>query len=266
MKLLLAALHPMGCPKRPIGGVQSWMQTMAKALTELGHQVSVWGPYLPDPDPEQSWDVGLFAHWGHTRHMAGQCAKVVKISHGIIVTEDGQGADLFTSEEVRDHWGATGEIIRQPIDLDFWCPDPRQPRHPLLVRHGYYGGLPDLPAIAQGRGWSYIQTGSMDPVECRRLLRQARVVCATGRAALEAMACGAPLVLVDHRPYQGPLLDRDPVAAMTRNYSGRGGSVPTHEDLEWAIDTALVRGSLRAHVEAHHDSRKIAEELCQVLA
>lgn len=124
MNILLTALHPAGCPKRPIGGVQSWAATMRDALTAMGHQVDVWGPYLPERKLGQ-FDAGLFAHWEHTHHLANHCQRVKRISHGI---------------------------------------------------------------------------------------------------------------------------------------------VPTKADLNQAIDAALARGSLRAHVETHHDSRKIAESLCQILA
>jgi glycosyltransferase involved in cell wall biosynthesis len=87
------------------------------------------------------------------------------------------------------------------------------------------------------------------------------MVIATGRAAVEAMACGAPVVIADCREYQGALLDPDPVDAMTRNYRGRGGIVPTLRDMRVAIGAALDRGSLRAHAERFHNVREIAEEL-----
>jgi hypothetical protein len=75
------------------------------------------------------------------------------------------------------------------------------------------------------------------------------------------MACGAPVVIVDDRPYQGPLHDPATLGSRARNYSGRGGIKPTAENINHAIDAAVQAGSLRAHVEAHHDARKIVQEL-----
>lgn len=177
MNILLTALHPAGCPKRPIGGVQSWAATMRDALTAMGHQVDVWGPYLPERKLGQ-FDAGLFAHWEHTHHLADHCQRVKRISHGIVPDEAGRLAHIYTSEEVRDYWGGFGVILRQPIDLDFWSPLQYNLRYPLMVKHGYYPGLIDLPSIAVKRGWTYIQTVDADPIECRRLLRQASVVIA----------------------------------------------------------------------------------------
>jgi hypothetical protein len=87
-------------------------------------------------------------------------------------------------------------------------------------------------------------------------------VLATGRAALEAMACDVPVVICDHRSaYQGPLMDLDIDGSMTRNYSGRGGETPTIENVRAAIEHAIDSGGKREHVLKHHDVRHVVDQL-----
>jgi glycosyltransferase involved in cell wall biosynthesis len=255
VRVLIAAKHPPG-GKLPIGGVQTWSATVGEELRRLGHEVTFWGPEWPLPDAR--FDAGILANVMHTRAAEPLCDRVVRFSHGIIPDEAGGPGYQATSEEVRDRWGCDG-VIRQPLDLRFWTTGNR-PRT-LLVRHSYRRGLDYLPKLAAARGLSYAHLRGDTPEVVRDTLQRASVVVATGRAAVEAMACGAAVVIADDRPYQGPLLDPDPIGAMTRNYSGRGGFVPTREAMRQAIEAA--RGDLRAHVEAHHDVRRVTARILE---
>lgn len=255
MRILLAAKHPPGgC--RPIGGVQTWIATVAHELRRLGHEAITWGPEWPMPVGQ--FDLGILANLKYTRRAQSVCQRVIRVSHGVIEDEAGGDGWLFTSEEVRDHWGA-GPVIRQPVDLSFW--KPANDGEQYLTRHSYRGGMDYLEDFAHAMGLTYRHIRSDRPEIVREVLQQSVAVIATGRAAVEAMACGVPVVIADDREYQGPLLDPDTVGAMARNYSGRGGIVPSLNDMKQAIAAALDRGSLRAHAEKHHDVRKIAEEL-----
>ncbi len=255
MRVLMAGKHPPG-GYRPIGGVQTWVATVADELRRVGHSVIVWGPEWPLPAGR--FDLGIMANLAHTGEAIDRCDRIVKVSHGIIPDETGGPGWVCTSEEVRDNWGA-GKVIRQPIDLNFWQPADVARRY--LTRHSYRGGFEYLQGFADGMGLEYRHLRSASPEEVRDVLQRSAMVIATGRAAVEAMACGAPVVIADCREYQGALLDPDPVDAMTRNYSGRGGIVPTLRDMRLAIGAALDRGSLRAHAERFHNVREIAEEL-----
>ena len=253
MRILLAAKHPPG-GRLAIGGVQTWTATIAAEFRALGHDVTVWGP---EWRLRGTFDAGILANPLHTETASAACERVLRVSHGIIPDEF--GGDAFTSEEVRDHWLGSGPIIRQPIDLGFWTPA-KAPRR-YLTRFSYRKGLECLPALARELGLEYRHIRGDQPDDVRDGLRQSAVVVATGRAACEAMACGVPVVIADARAYQGPLLDTNPTGAMVRNYSGRGGVEPKHSHMKAALVAAMERGSLRAHVEQHHDSRKIAKEL-----
>lgn len=256
MKILLAARHPPG-GWLAIGGVQSWCATVGAELRRLGHEVSYWGPKIR---LHGMFDAGIFANIADTRPALPLCSRHLTVCHGVIAPEKPPARSVaFTSEEVRDYWRGEGAIIRQPIDLGFWYSRGRR-RH-LLVRFSYRDGLPVAGEAAAAIGLEFAHVKDADPEQARELLSQAVCVLASGRAALEAMACGAPVVICDDRDYQGPLLDPDTLGSMCRNYSGRGGVVPELPVVVEAIEQAIETGSRRAHVEAHHDVRHIVSEL-----
>lgn len=252
MRILIAAKCPPG-GRLPVGGVQTWCATVGAQLQQRGHAVTYWGPEFKLAG---TYDLGILANLPYTRAAEAVCGRVVRVSHGIIQDEEGGAGFLATSEEVRDKWGCAG-VIRQPLDLSFWTPG--KGARTLLTRHSYRRGLDFLPKMAERLGFAHLR--KLSPVAVRDTLQRSAVVVATGRAAVEAMACGAAVVIADDRPYQGPLLDPDTLGAMARNYSGRGGVRPSAESMRRAIDAALELGSLRAHAEQHHDVRQVVEQL-----
>lgn len=261
MRMLLAALHPPG-GSLAIGGVQSWIETVGAELASRGHDIVVWGPEWPAPNGR--FDAGILAHWSHTRSVASACDRILVVSHGVIEEEQPPvGVPVaFTSEGVREHWCAAGPVVRQPIDLDFWTP--AGGAEPVLVRYSYRGGLPWLQGVAGALGLGFRYLRAATHREARAALRTAACVVATGRAALEAMACGVPVVIADDREYQGPLVDFDVTGAMARNYSGRGGVESTSEATEQAIREAIERGSLREHVVRHHNAASVVDQLLEM--
>lgn len=263
MRVLLAAKHaPDG--GRPIGGVQSWCRTVAAELRRLGHSAVTWGP--EQPLPPGTFDLGIVANVGDTRASLQACDQVLVVCHGIIPAE-APPADLpvaFTSEGVRDHWNIDGPVIRQPIDLEFWSPAAPAIRGHTLIRYSYRRGLGWLGEAAAELGLTFQHVSAVTPEQARDALRGAACVLASGRAALEAMACGAPVVICDHRSaYQGPLLDRDIGHAMLQNYSGRGGVAPDVEAVIGAVQDAISWGDDLGHVRAVHDARKIVPRLLE---
>jgi hypothetical protein len=262
MRILLAAKHhPEG--RRPIGGVQTWCRTVKQELVARGHEVETWGPEVPVP--LGGFDLGIVANVGDAHRAMEICTKNIVVSHGIIPAEKPptHGTVVFTSEEVRDHWGGTGEIVRQPIDLEFWAP--KEAPRVFLTRFSYRRGLIWLPSLANSLGLRFQHIRNVGPERVREGLHKSACVLATGRAALEAMACDVPVVIVDHRSaYQQPLLHDDITWAMKRNYSGRGGVVPTMENVMQAVNRAVDRGGMRDHVKEHHDVSNIVDQLLEL--
>lgn len=260
MRVLLAARFTI--KQVQVGGVQSWIESVAAPMRNEGCEVVTWG--RGEPAPPGGFDVGILAHWCETGHLAEQCDRTISVSHGPIAPEKPGPADrvLFTSEGVRDHWNGDGDIIRQPIDLDFWSP--AQSQRVYLARHSYRNGLAFVPQIASQLNLQFRHIHKATYRGVRETLRQSAVVLATGRAALEAMACDAPVVICDHRhQYQDALLDPDTLGAMQRNYSGRGGVTPTPENVRAAVCEAIKTGGMRTHVAKYHDATKIATQLLE---
>lgn len=261
MRVLLAAKY-MPTGDRPIGGVQSWVGTVAAELRRRVHELELWQPGFPAPAGR--FDVGILANWSHTAPLAKACDQVLVVSHGIIPEEQPPAGQrvAFTSEGVRDHWGLAGPVVRQPIDLDFWTP--ASGREPVLVRYSYRAGLSWLPAVAAELGLGFRHLRAATHREARVVLRSAACVVATGRAALEAMACGVPVAICDHRSaYQGPLVDFDVSGAIARNYSGRGGVTATADTALEAIREAIAHGGRRGHVQQHHAAAKVVSQLLE---
>ncbi len=262
MRILLAAKHaPEG--RRPIGGVQSWCRTVAGELIKRGHHVRTWGPETAIP--LGGFDLGIIANVSDTARAFDCCRKNITVCHGIIPAEKPRRSDLvtFTSEEIRDHWGIDGPIIRQPINTEFWSPG-KDLLQTNLTRFSYRSGLPFVKHLARSLEMPYHHLRNSDPDGVRGILRKSACVLATGRAALEAMSCGAPVVLCDHRSaYQGPLMDLDIEGAMTRNYSGRGGVAPTTENVRQAIEAAMSGRSMRGRIFKHHNVETIVDQLLE---
>ncbi len=261
MKILLAAKHaPHG--KHPIGGVQSWCRTVAQELIVRGHAVKTWGP--EQAVPLGGFDLGIIANVGDTSRAMDWCRKTIVVCHGIIPAEEPPSSGvIFTSEEVRDHWYGDGPVIRQPIDLDFWSPDSRYLQI-FLTRFSYREGLSFVRSLAEPWKLQYYHLRNADSKKACKVLRQSACVLATGRAALEAMACSVPVVLCDHRSaYQGPLMDLDTTGGMLRNYSGRGGVTPTLSSVKQAVGQAVEAGSMREHVVKYHNVKDIVDQLLE---
>lgn len=264
MRVLLAAKHsPEGWP---IGGVQSWCRTVAAELCRVGHDVETWGAKTKaatNPPPSGQYDLGIVANVESIRTVLPLCERVLVVSHGIIRDErppEGMRA-VYTSEGVRARWRGDGPVIRQPIDLDYWSPDGRE--RSGLVWYSYRRGLEWLGDVARNLGMPYRHLRDVTHDQAREVLRGARCVLATGRAALEAAACGASVVICDNRLYQGTLAATFGAPQMPHNYSGRGGVVPTPRIVTRLVEAAIAAGDMREHVREHHDVRAIVPQLLE---
>jgi len=262
VRILFASKHNYG-GKQPVGGVQSWSKTLGQEFVKLGYEVVFWEPRKPAPDG--AFDAGIFANVAFTGKLMALCRKTLVVSHGIIEDEMPVGGDVvaYTSEGVKRHWGGAGPIIRQPIDLGFWW-QAEAPRKGV-VRYSYRDGLEFLGPLCDKMGLPYRHVRGVTHEQAREAMHGASCVLATGRAALEAMACGAPVAICDDRGYQPPLVAYSIPSQMAENYSGRGGVEANMETVRAAINNAMQAGCQRRHVETHHDSRKIAEQVLCLL-
>lgn len=263
MKILVASKRRPNKPGRRDGGVQTWIATVTAELRSRGHRVTVSDK---DDKPSGTYEVGIFANAAYTGRMKGPCERTTLVCHGIVPDEapaDGFDRVLYSSEEVRAHWGGSGDIVRQPVDLRFWRPNDRARGY--LTRFANRGGLEMLPAVAARHGLEFVHARGLAAGEACKALWASDCVVATGRCAVEAMACGVPVVLADERHYQGPLLHTGGVTEwMVTNYSGRDGIMPNETNLTNAVYQAIERGSLREHAEQFHDVVRVADQLLEI--
>lgn len=259
MRILIASKHTHNS-RLSIGGVQTWNKTIGDKLIEFGHEVDYWCPEFGLYS--KNYDAGIFANLNYTKKMIKFCKNYISISHGIIPDED--KGQYFTSEGGRDYWKRPGEIIRQPIDLNFWKPENNTEEY--LTRFSYRNGLEFLPDIAKECRLKFIHVKNQTPIEVRSILRRSKFVIATGRAAIEAMACGCKVIIADDREYQGPLLDFDTFGSMTNNYSGRNGVIANKNNINNAIrDTICYDFDYLNHVKKYHNSNDIAKRILCLL-
>lgn len=270
MRILLASKRAPDAPGRRPGGVQTWTLTVAAELRRLGHEVDVIGAH--GDGGAGGYDLGIFANATHSRQHMDSCERVLVVSHGIVPDEEPRWGDAwaFTSEDVSRYWQRNGRafdpawdhpIIRQPIDLEFWSPGKRRAGR-TLVRYANRGGLEWLPDVAARLGLQFVHVRNATPEQAREAMRRAQCVLATGRAALEAAACGAPVVICDHRSaYQGPLAAPFGLSQARQNYSGRGGFAPDAESMRRMIECAMPAEGWRQYVQTHHDVREVVRQL-----
>lgn len=262
MRVLLAGKYVPTGPN-PIGGLQSWIKTVRAELQRLGHEVAEWQPGM---QLSGVFDLGIVANLSVTRPVLNFCRRSACVSHGIIDAERPEaGCDryVFVSEGVRDHWGMAGDIIRQPIDLEFWSPGNQD--RAWVTRYSYRTASIHGDAASDALGLPYRHVMNVTHEEARDALRSSALVFASGRAALESMACGAPTVIYDHRAaYQGPLLGKKLSVQRENSYSGRGEDRnPSLDDVLDECDSSLLADppEWRRYVEKFHDVRKIVPKL-----
>jgi|GEM_PF-6882058 hypothetical protein len=261
--LITGKFSPFG--SRPIGGLQSWILTVHNELVRLGHDVTVWEPHDCKYYPEgTTFDLGIFANIDLTRNAIVTCKKSILISHGIIDAEKPDNscdALMFVSEGVRDHWKMDGEIIRQPIDLEFWKPERLEKNK--LTRYSYRYGNIHGEKVADMLDMDYLHAKDLTHRQARDVINSSHLVFATGRAALEAMACDVPTVIYDHRDaYQPALMGEWLHKEMKQSYSGRSGYTPSLSKVLAKAKKELNHYGWRKWVAENHDVRKIVKQLC----
>ena len=260
MKILITGkFSPFG--NRPIGGLQSWILTVHNELVKRGFDVDVKEPHELD---SSKYDLGIFSNIELTRNAVEHCKESVLISHGIIDAEKPDNSCdrlMFVSEGVRDHWKMDGDIIRQPIDLEFWKPN-NNIVPSMVNRFSYRNGNTHCfqTSVELNRTYGHIQNHNAK--NCRHFLWRSLVVFATGRAALEAMACGVPTVIYDHREaYQPALMGENLNDEMKNSYSGRSGYTPSAEQVLAKTKEAIKQTNWREWVAKHHDVKQIVSQL-----
>lgn len=268
---------------REIGGAQSYIVTLANALMALGHEITFLGVPLEGEAAEQRWDLAVVSHHELFPGVRERCEKMISLCHGLIdMEEPSRFADhvVYVSTEARRYWKIKGgaerfaeqeaRVILNPVDLGRFRPSPIPVGIPLLLRVSRYKDIPWLKELADEIGFEFKWMRKIP--EWEKHAEHASIIVASGRCCYEAMACARPVIILDDRPYNVKIIDKDgPLAdgiacdvyehARHANCSGRAFAQQWGPaEMRHAILLAWGRGmeTNRMHILANHDPRQIA--------
>jgi hypothetical protein len=274
-----------------MGGAQTWVYTVAKALREIGHRPLVWSDGLgilaekTAPVARCSTDLNDLAPWDvvwGSHQLTGRVppraprAQIVHATQNQDQEAPVPGLDAYfaVSEEVARFLEERGVpcrgVVRQPIDTGrFRSRHPVRPWPPRVLYFGnYQRWVPAAAAACRRLGVPFAVCGGPTDDAGRRwdvenALNDADLVLGQTRCVLEAMACERnAIVCSGWNPDLGYGLDG---FVTPENYAELAGSnltgnvrgrVPTVEGLADEIrkyDPALGP-ALRAQVVAHHQT------------
>jgi hypothetical protein len=242
-------------------GSETFTLTLAKALVERGHKVTVYSKFVEPLAPafqalgarvvdelsavrQESFDVA------HVHHNVGafevrRCFRdlpIVFVSHGVLpFLERPPAADvgiarwLAVSEEVRDRLVAAGvpagrvELFRNIVDERRFrpvAPPAGRPARALVLSHRIDEATER--AIRDGCAAVEVETiflgvrfAKADPIDLPALMNAADVVFTLGRGAIEAMLCGRQPFVLDYAGGDGLLEPGNVEESMRCNFSGR---------------------------------------------
>lgn len=227
------------------GGSETWTLTVNRELVRRGHEVEVYavqpglfaersGMAIVD-QPRGEYDLALVNHNSCLAIAAAHSAKTVMTCHGVYpdLEQPTPGASRYVavSEEVREHLRTLGyrsDLIRNPIDCVRFSPTSQvsdRIRRVLSLCQGIEAKEVVRTACAS-MGVEFLAIEGDRVYVPEALINDVDLVAGLGRTAMEAMACGRNVLVLDSRDYAPPLMDGLIDASnvdqfATTNFSGR---------------------------------------------
>lgn len=267
-----------------LGGTQTWVQTMAKELAELGHRIYLFagdGDYkviateYTKFDPEIEYDLALINHNTCLSAMEGvKIKKKIFTSHGILpeLEQPIEGADIYVgvSEEVQanlEKQGYPAYVIRNPIDLTLYLSNRMfthfpQPLRKVMYMSNYQGGVLDVIKEACANAGLELQVyGKNNTVPALGAIQQADLVIGLGRTAYEAMACNKNVIVFDYNGADGFVTPESMIEFRKNNCSGRRYGIKLNaNDLQQLFKKYDHKLQLRKYIEENNDVKKIVRQ------
>jgi len=271
-----------------LGGTQTWVQTMAKELAELGHRVylfagdnnySIIATDYTKFDPEIEYDLALINHNTCLSALEGVKIKTrIFTSHGILpeLEQPIAGADIYVgvSEEVvanLEKQGFPAHVIRNPIDLSVYVSNKvythfPQPLRKVMYMSNYQGGVLDVIKGACDKLKLELSVyGKNNPVRALDAIHQADLVIGLGRTAYEAMACNKNVIVFDYNGADGFATPETLLEFRKNNCSGRRYGIKLDVDgLVELLKKYDHRLQLRKYIEENNDSKKIVKQYLEL--
>ena len=252
---------------KKLGGSETFTYTLAGELVDRGHDVQLFTnvpglistrisndfniPLIRDPRTRK-YDLVLANHNSCVKEIYPTKTCIIQTCHGTTpqLEQPSSLADMWVaiSEEIRDHLAEIGfesDVIRNGIDCERFKPKQKLNDKPKLVLSlSHSQELNDvLKPLFESRG---IRFGALNkfknPVwNVEEYINAADMVISLGRGAYESMACGRPVLVLDHRPYQdmlgdGLITEKNIGRLLYTNCSGRAFK---NKDIKQMVDFAL---------------------------
>lgn len=204
MKILLANYS---LEKR--AGSEMWVWTMHDYLSKQ-HDVDVYVSSYglnrlvgKKANSEKHYDLALINHNVCLNELKNwNIGKRVFTSHGVIpqLEQPAHGADAYVavSEEVQENvkkWGYDAEVIRNPIDTEYYSESPISPRLTKVLWMNNRAPRREMIEPAT-KGYDFdVVTGWQSGV--REMIQWADLVVTSGRGVYEALSCGKNACIVN---------------------------------------------------------------------
>lgn len=245
----------------PYNGVSTWVKTISKALTSLGHEIVSDRP-----------DVIIGAHTDVIPRLKKYDVPIINVIHGVLPPQErpvpGCAAYIAVSEEVAKHCRPyETRIIRQPIDQEIFTPvgcGASCKTIAILGRRRIFPWLKELQAE-----YNVITLPKGLILDIANLIRPADLVVATGRGVYEAMSMGKNVIVSGNNSGMSKfeVMDGylDYYKYRTYNMSGRYNNirVRTYKQFRLEIDKYTQECGDRDTliIQKHHNPQIIAQEI-----
>ena len=293
VKHILVANHHLD----KVGGTESYTYAMVEELVKRGYQVEYFTFFRGEVSQrlEGDFSIGFMSRRKYDLILVNHntCVNylfdkgfIIQTCHGVFpeLEQPSPNADAYVaiSEEVKNHLqqlGYASRVILNGINLERYRPV--QPLHAQLssVLSLCHSAMANkvLQEACDGAGAKLtILDKYTNPVwEVEEKINEADIVVGVGRSAYEAMACGRPVIIFDHRDYYPSCGDgyvKDMIGkSILRNcsgrYSNRSYTAPELEQelrkydpadgaffRKFAEDRLDIRKSLAAYMEYFRDT------------
>lgn len=271
-----------------LGGTQTWVQTMAKELVELGHTVYLFAgdndykiiaTAYTKFDPDVEYDLALINH--NTCLSALEGVKIgtkIFTSHGILpeLEQPIKGADIYVgvSEEVVENLtkqGFPAHVVRNPIDLTLYRPNRvfthfPQPLRKVVYMSNYQGAVLEVIKGACDKLKLELHVyGKNNTIRSLDAMHQADIVIGLGRTAYEAMSCNKNVIVFDYNGADGFATPETLLEFRKNNCSGRRYNIKLDVDgLVELLKKYDHKLQLRKYIEENNDVKKIVNQYLEL--